>query len=73
MKKILGLMLLCAISMNLSSCSGRNSSSDQKGDYIWDGRYTSTDGSPQYHYKGSIEQQRDLDAIDAYFNEHGWD
>ena len=47
MKKIFGLLLLCAISMNLSSCSGRNSSSDQKGDYIGDGRYTSIDGSLQ--------------------------
>jgi hypothetical protein len=37
------------------------------------GGYTSEDGSRQIHYQGSKEQKRDLEMIDAYFNEHGWD
>ena len=73
MKKIFGLMLLCAISTCLSSCSGCSSSNDPKDNYRGGGRYTSPDGGRQSYYQGSIEQQRDLDAIDAYFNEHGWD
>ena len=76
MKKILGLMLLCG-TMCLSSCSGCSSSNDQRDNSIkvgkYTGKYTSPDGSRQTRYKGSIEQQRDLEAIDAYFNEHGWD
>ncbi len=37
------------------------------------GGYTSKDGGRQIHYQGSKEQKRDLEMIDAYFNEHGWD
>jgi hypothetical protein len=37
------------------------------------GGYTSEDGSRQIHYQGSKEQKRDLEMIDAYFNEHVWD
>ena len=37
------------------------------------GGYTSKDGGKQIHYQGSKEQKRDLEMIDAYFNEHGWD
>ena len=32
--------------------------------------YTSPDGGQQVHYKGSVEQQRDLDAIDEYMRTH---
>ena len=32
--------------------------------------YTSPNGGQQVHYKGSAEQQADLDAIDAYMREH---
>ena len=40
--------------------------------YMQGGGYTSSDGSKQVHYNGSQEQKRDLEMIDAYFNEHGW-
>lgn len=42
-------------------------------EYLKGGGYTSPDGSRQIHYKGSKEQESDLEMIDAYFNEHGWD
>lgn len=42
-------------------------------EYMRGGGYTSPDGSKQIHYQGSQEQKRDLDMIDEYFNEHGWD
>ena len=32
--------------------------------------YTSPEGGPQVHYKGSVEQKRDLDAIDEYMRTH---
>jgi hypothetical protein len=41
-------------------------------EYMKGGGYTAPDGSKQVHYKGSQEQKRDLEMIDAYFNEHGW-
>ena len=72
MKNILGLMLLCAMSVCLSSCSGGGSSNNDRKDNRG-GAYTAPDGSRQAHYKGSLEQQRDLAEIDAYFDEHGWD
>ena len=72
MKKVWGLMLLCAMSMYLSSCSGCDSSDkDRKKSYK--GQYHSPNGGRQTSYKGSLEQQRDLAEIDAYFNTHGWD
>ena len=42
-------------------------------EYMKGGGYTSPDGGKQVHYKGSKEQKNDLEMIDAYFNEHGWD
>ena len=42
-------------------------------EYMQGGGYTAPDGSKQVHYKGSKEQKSDLEMIDAYFNEHGWD
>ena len=42
-------------------------------EYMNGGGYTAPDGSKQVHYKGSQEQKSDLEMIDAYFNEHGWD
>ena len=42
-------------------------------EYMKGGGYTAPDGGKQVHYKGSKEQKRDLEMIDAYFNEHGWD
>lgn len=42
-------------------------------EYMRGGGYTSPDGGKQIHYQGSREQKRDLDMIDEYFNEHGWD
>lgn len=41
--------------------------------YMKGGGYNSPSGGKQVHYKGSKEQKRDLEMIDAYFNEHGWD
>ena len=41
--------------------------------YTKGGGYTAPDGSKQVHYQGSKEQKSDLEMIDAYFNEHGWD
>lgn len=41
--------------------------------YMKGGGYTAPDGSKQVHYNGSQEQKNDLEMIDAYFNEHGWD
>lgn len=35
-------------------------------DYMQGEGYTSPTGEKQVHYKGSIEQQRDLDMIDEY-------
>lgn len=104
MKKIFGLMLLCATMVCLTSCFGGGSSSPRvEDDKYWEsvnreqalkdagledaaalerkarrkymngGGYTSSDGSKQVHYQGSQEQKSDLEMIDAYFNEHGWD
>lgn len=105
MKKILSLMMLCVISLCLSSCLGGGSSSSTRAtddkywesisrehaledagmegaaaierkarrEYMQGGGYTSPDGSKQVHYQGSQEQKSDLEMIDAYFNEHGWD
>ncbi|HIY47636.1 MAG TPA: hypothetical protein IAA35_06335 [Candidatus Alistipes faecigallinarum] len=42
-------------------------------EYMKGGGYTAPDGSKQVHYNGSKEQESDLEMIDAYFNEHGWD
>lgn len=42
-------------------------------EYMKGGGYTAPDGSKQVHYQGSQEQKSDLEMIDAYFNEHGWD
>ncbi|WP_290535796.1 hypothetical protein [Alistipes sp.] len=42
-------------------------------EYIKGGGYTAPDGSTQIHYNGSKEQESDLEMIDDYFNEHGWD
>jgi hypothetical protein len=42
-------------------------------EYMQGGGYTSPDGTKQVHYQGSKEQKSDLEMIDAYFNEHGWD
>lgn len=42
-------------------------------EYMKGGGYTAPDGSKQIHYNGSKEQESDLEEIDAYFNEHGWD
>ena len=42
-------------------------------EYMQGGGYTAPDGSKQVHYQGSQEQKSDLEMIDAYFNEHGWD
>lgn len=42
-------------------------------EYLKGGGYTAPDGGKQIHYKGSKEQESDLEMIDAYFNEHGWD
>lgn len=38
--------------------------------YLRGGGYDSKDGGKQVHYKGSAQQQRDLDAIDKYMKEH---
>ncbi len=104
MKKIFGLMLLCATTVCLTSCFGGSSSSplveddkywesvgreealkdagmdgaaaierNARRDYMKGGGYTASDGSKQVHYNGSQEQKKDLEMIDAYFNEHGWD
>ena len=42
-------------------------------EYMQGGGYTSPEGDKQIHYQGSQEQKRDLDMIDEYFNENGWD
>lgn len=42
-------------------------------EYMRGGGYTSPDGDKQIQYQGSREQKRDLEMIDEYFNEHGWD
>ena len=42
-------------------------------EYMNGGGYTSPEGDKQIHYQGSQEQKRDLEMIDEYFNEHGWD
>ena len=104
MRKIFGLMLLCVISVCLTSCFGGSSSSSRVEDdkywesivreqtlkdagmegaatiernarreYMKGGGFTAPDGSKQVHYQGSKEQKSDLEMIDAYFNEHGWD
>lgn len=103
MKRIFGLMLLCATALCISSCWGGSSSSyrvedgkywesisreqalkdagmdgaatierNARREYMNGGGYTAPDGSKQVHYKGSQEQKSDLEMIDAYFNEHGW-
>lgn len=41
-------------------------------EYMKGGGYTAPNGSKQVHYQGSKEQKSDLEMIDAYFNEHGW-
>ena len=40
--------------------------------YLQGGGYTAPNGSKQVHYQGSQEQKSDLEMIDAYFNDHGW-
>lgn len=42
----------------------------QRNKYLRDGGYDSKDGGKQIHYKGSVQQKRDLDAIDKYMEEH---
>lgn len=39
-------------------------------EYLKGNGYESKDGGTQVHYKGSAQQQRDLDAIDKYAREH---
>lgn len=39
-------------------------------EYMKGNGYTSPDGGQQVHYNGSLEQQRDLDAIDEYMRTH---
>ena len=73
MKKLLCYFLLCTMSVYLSSCIGCSTTNDEveyKSEY---GQYHNPYGGRQKYYKGSVEQQRDLAEIDAYFNEHGWD
>ena len=72
MKKLLGFMLLCAMSVSLSSCSDSDNSKKNAEEKQRVGRYTNPRGGRQEYYKGSVEQQQDLAEIDAYFDEHGW-
>ena len=41
-----------------------------RNEWLRGGGYDSYDGGKQVHYKGSAQQQRDLDAIDEYMRTH---
>lgn len=72
MKKFVKILLVVTICLSFGSCFGcGNNTSSSK--YSGSGSYTSPTGRKQEQYQGSIEQKRDLDMIDEYFNEHGWD
>lgn len=82
MKNVINLFVLTAICLSLSSCFGCDGCSKRYVDevevsdsleFTYGEGYTSPDGGSQIYYQGSREQKRDLEMIDEYFNEHGWD